>query len=211
MIYHCDQGSEEWLALRCGRITASRVADVIARLKKGGESQKRADYRLDIIAERLTGVSEPIKFNSPEMRWGSEWEPVARGAYEVATGVMVDRVGFITHASMDYFGCSPDALVEAMGGVELKCPKTTTHLEWLEAGVIPEEHVPQCAANLACSPEREWWDFVSYDPRLNDEAMRLFRVRMHRDDEAIAKIEAEVAAFHEEIEAAIDRLRSIAA
>jgi dihydrofolate reductase len=117
---------------------------------------------------------------------------------------MVDTVGFVLHPTFDYAGSSPDGLVGDDGGLELKCPKTTTHIKWLMAGEVPEEHQAQCLWNMACCG-RAWWDFMSFDPRLPD-GMKIFIVRMDRDDARIAAIEAEVAKFNDEIEAAIKQL-----
>jgi len=202
----CVQGSAEWLEVRRGKITASRIADVLAVLKKGGEGAGRRNYRIEQIAERLSGRSED-HYVSPEMEWGSEFEPIARSAYEIATESMVDTVGFVLHPTFDFAGASPDGLVGKDGGLELKCPKTTTHIKWLMAGVVPEEHQDQCLWNMACC-QRQWWDFMSYDPRL-PEGLRVFMVRMPRDDERIAEIESEVEKFNGEIEAAIESLGGI--
>jgi len=199
----CTQGSAEWLDIHRGKITASRIADVLAVLKKGGEGADRRNYRIEQIAERLTGRSED-HYVSPEMEWGTEFEPVARSAYEIATNSIVDTVGFVLHPTFDYAGSSPDGLVNEDGGLELKCPKTTTHIKWLDEGIVPEEHQAQCLWNMACC-ERNWWDFMSFDPRMPAGA-RVFIVRMLRDDERIAAMEAEVLKFNGEVEAVIERL-----
>lgn len=202
-IVECEQGTAQWLDIRRGKITASRIADVLAVLKKGGEGADRRNYRIEQIAERLSGRSED-HYVSPEMEWGSELEPIARSAYEIATESMVDTVGFVLHPVFDYAGASPDGLVGTDGGLELKCPKTTTHIKWLMAGTVPEEHQAQCLWNMACC-ERSWWDFMSYDPRL-PEGMKVFIVRMERDESRIEAIESLVARFNDEVEAAIDQL-----
>jgi hypothetical protein len=172
-------------------------------LKKGGEGADRRNYRIEQIAERLSGRSED-HYVSPEMEWGSEFEPIARSAYEIATESMVDTVGFVLHPTFDFAGSSPDGLVGKDGGIELKCPKTTTHLKWLMAGEVPEEHQAQCLWNMVCC-ERSWWDFMSFDPRL-PEGLKVFIVRMERDEEKIVAIEADVARFNDEVEAAIAQL-----
>lgn len=199
----CTQGSAEWLDIRRGKITASRISSVLAVLKKGGEGADRRNYRIEQIAERLSGRSED-HYVSPEMEWGTEFEPIARSAYEIATESMVDTVGFVLHPTFDYAGSSPDGLVGDDGGLELKCPKTTTHIKWLMDGKVPEEHQAQCLWNMACC-ERKWWDFMSFDPRLPD-GLKIFIARMERDDERIAAIESEVVRFNDEVEAAIAQL-----
>jgi len=202
----CDQGSAEWLQARCGRITASRLTDVMAYLKSGkGEMKARADYRMDLVAERLTGLTEPY-YVSPEMKWGTKHELMARALYEVATGADVEQIGFAIHPSHDFAGASPDGLVDADGGLEIKCPKTTTHLAYMMAGVVPEDYIPQMMWNMVCC-EREWWDFVSYDPRLEDAGMHLFCVRLAYDQKIIDGMAAEVRKFNDEVNAVIDGLQ----
>lgn len=197
------QGSHEWKQLRCGRITASRAADVIATTKKG-EAAARRDYRTQILVERLTGI--PVEqYLTQEMIFGREQEPFARAAYEVHEGIFVDQVGFVVHPLMPYFGCSPDGLVGEKGMLQIKCPNTTTHLAWLMAGTIPVEHVPQMLAELACNPEREWIDFCSFDPRL-PEHLQLFIRRYHRDAGLICSLEKEVAHFNDECGQVLERL-----
>jgi putative phage-type endonuclease len=199
----CEQGSAQWLAVRSGRITASRICDVMAVLKRGGESADRRNYRMALVAERLTGQSEQ-HYVSPEMLWGTEQEQFARTAYELQNEVMTDQVGFVLHPTLDYSGASPDSLVGDLGGLELKCPKTTTHLAYMMAGQVPEEYQHQMQWNMACA-DREWWDFASYDPRL-PEGLRLFKARLPRDEGHIAEITEEVIRLNSEVEEILRRL-----
>jgi len=203
-VIKCKQGTAEWLDARRGKITASRIADVMDFLKKGGEGASRRNYRIELMAERLTGRSED-HYVTPEMAWGSEYESRARAAYEVATDVMVDQIGFALHPTFDFAGASPDSLVGTDGGLEIKCPKTSTHLKWMMADAVPEEHQGQMFWNMLCC-EREWWDFVSYDPRL-PKGLQIFTKRLERDDVQIAKIEEAVAAFNDEVEVALKPLQ----
>jgi hypothetical protein len=195
-IIDCEQGSALWQEVRCGLVTASRAADVIAMTKKG-EAAARRDYRTEILCEILTGVPYP-QFVTKEMIWGTEQEPFAIAAYEIQTGILVERVGFIAHGEISRFGCSPDGLVGDRGLVQVKCPTTATHLSWMLAGVVPIEHIPQLLAELSCT-ERDWVDFVSFDPRL-PEHLQLFVRRFDRDPKLIATLEAEVVHFNEEID-----------
>lgn len=204
-VIDCEQGSAQWLDARRGKITASRIAEVMDFLKKGGEGASRRNYRTELLAERLSGRGED-HYVSAEMEWGTEFEPHARAAYEIANDVMVNQIGFVLHPEFDFAGSSPDGLVGADGYVEFKCPKTTTHLKWMQAGIVPKEHQDQCLFNMRCE-ERAWADFVSYDPRLPD-GLRIFVVRMERDDERIARIDEEVARFNEEVEAVRIQLSS---
>ncbi len=191
------QGTDEWKQLRCGDITASRAADVIAMLKKGGEKAERAHYRGEIIAERLTGVPYWHRV-TPEMEWGKMQEPFARAAYELKFHVDVDQVGFVKHPRIDRFGCSPDGLVGDEGMIQIKCPTTINHVDWMRNGTVPVEHMPQMLAEMACC-ERAWCDFVSFDPRL-PEHLQLFVVRFDRNDKWIATIESEVEHFNAEVD-----------
>jgi hypothetical protein len=172
------------------------MCDLMATLKRGGEAASRRDYRAQLIAERLTGTIEERYF-SKEMQFGLEQEPFARTAYEIRTGNMVDQAGFIFHPRLDFSGASPDGLIGQDGGVELKCPKTTTHLAYMAAGTVPEEHQHQMLWNMACA-DREWWDFASFDPRL-PEKLRLFIVRMPREEARIDEIEREVLKLNSEV------------
>lgn len=192
------QGSADWLKARAGRITASRMGDLTAIPKRGtGELACRREYRMELVCERLTGrVSD--HYVSAEMQWGSGTEEEARAAYETRNGVMVDEVGLVLHPTLDYAGASPDGLVGEDGCIEIKCPKTTTHIDWLLAGVVPEEHVYQCIWVMACC-ERKWCDFISYDPRL-PQALRMFQVRMSLDPDVARLLTDSVHLFNLSIE-----------
>ena len=195
------QGSAQWIEQRIGKITGSRIKDVMAYLKSGkGEMQVRANYRMELIAEILSGRAQEHYISEP-MRWGEEQEQFARAAYEVGTGSIVDQVGFIVHPAINCAGGSPDGLIGDDGGIEIKCPETTTHIKWILEGEVPEEHRDQMMFYMACTG-RMWWDFVSFDPRL-PERFQPFKVRLERDDARIAEIEAEVVKFRGEIDAAI--------
>ena len=189
------QGSAEWFAQRAGKVTASRVADVIAKTKTGWGAS-RANYAAQLVAERLTGNVEPT-FTNAAMQWGTDKEPEAREAYEFHAGVFVDQVGMIAHPKIAMTGASPDGLVGDAGLVEIKCPNTATHIETLLSGKVPAKYVTQMAWQMACTG-RAWCDFVSFDPRM-PEHMRLFVQRVERDDTLIAALEAEVAAFLAEV------------
>jgi len=196
------QGSDEWHAARLGRVTASRVADVIARTKTG-PSASRANYMAELVAERLTGVRGET-FTNAAMQWGTDNEPEARLAYEFRHDVTVEQVGFIAHPSIEMSGASPDGLVAADGLVEIKCPNTATHIETLLTGTIPAKYVTQIEWQMACTG-RSWCDFASFDPRLPEE-MRLFVKRFDRDDKRIAEMEEQVREFLYELDTTVRRL-----
>jgi len=199
------QGTDAWRQVRVGKVTASRISDVVAKTKSG-PSASRANYMAELIAERLTG--EPSeKFTNTAMQWGTEKEPEARSSYEFYRNVTVKEVGFIHHPKIDASGASPDGLVGDDGLVEIKCPNTATHLETLLGQMVPSKYVNQMQWQMACSG-RQWCDFVSFDPRL-PEAMRLFIKRMPRDDKRIAELETEVAGFLLEIAVKLSELNSL--
>ena len=203
----CPQGSEAWLAARAGRVTASRISDVIAKIKSG-EAAAHRDYRAQLVAEILTGRPQDDSFMNAEMQWGLDQEPFARGAYEVAKNVLVDQVGFIIHPSIERAGASPDGIA-GKGGLEIKCPKTATHLQYLLSGEVPAKYHPQMLWQAACG-EFEYVDFVSYDPRLPAH-LQLFVCRLERDDKRITEITAEVNVFLREVDEIIERLNRKAA
>lgn len=203
---NAPQGTEAWLSERAGCATASRFSDVLAKIKTG-EAASRRKYRLQLVTERLTG-NPVMGYVNAAMQRGTEQEPFARAAYEAVTGVLVDQVGFVRHPDVAWCGASPDGLVEDDGLVEIKCPESTTHLEWLEAGRAPPEHVPQIQGQMWVTG-RKWCDFVSYDPRF-PERLQLFWVRVDRDDSYIATLAAEVQVFLAEVQSMHDRLMGAA-
>jgi putative phage-type endonuclease len=200
-----EQGTAEWLQMRVGIVTGSRVADVMAKLKrKDGEAATRQNYKSELVCETLTGLSVE-HFISKEMQWGMENEIFARNAYEIEVGA-IEPVGFALHARIPRFGASPDGLVGTDGLVEFKCPNTATHIDYIMAGVVPAEYHWQMLAEMACA-ERAWCDFVSFDPRL-PKKLQLFVRRFERDDARIGAMEAEIEKFLAEVDEAIAKLNS---
>jgi putative phage-type endonuclease len=200
------QGSEAWLAARIGLVTASRIADVIAKTKTG-PSMSRQGYLGELVAERLTGQSAEGGFMNDDMRRGLELEPEARMAYEIRTGRIVEEVGLVLHPTMRA-GASPDGLVDD-GLLEIKAPRTHVHIEYLLAGKPPAKYLPQMAWQCVCTG-RAWCDFASYDPKM-PEALRLFVVRYTPDAGYLRELEAEVAAFLVEVDSKVEQLSRIAA
>jgi putative phage-type endonuclease len=199
-----EQRTEEWFAARCGKVTASRVADVIAKTKTG-YSTSRQNYLADLVVERLTG-KPAATFSNAAMEWGVEQEPFARAAYECKTGVMVEQVGFIDHPTIAMSGASPDGYAED-GLIEIKCPNTATHLDYILEGKPPQKYVTQMQWQMACTG-RPWCDFVSYDPRL-PENLQLLVIRVQRDDAYIAMLETEVTKFLAELDVKLYELEKV--
>lgn len=197
-----EQGSEEWLLARCGSLGASQLNEALATTKSGwGASRENLKNR--IIAERLTGVPAET-FKNAAMEWGTAQEDAARKAYEAHTGTFVDEMGIAIHPVLKHTHASPDGLVGDDGLIEIKCPNTTTHIETLKAKKAPNKYMNQMLWQMRCT-DRQWCDFVSFDPRLPDH-LQLFVVRVERDDAAIAELEAKVTEFLTEVEREIEQL-----
>ncbi len=199
-----EQGTEAWHQLRLGKVTASRVADVIARTKTG-YGASRANYMAELIAERLTNT-QTERFSNAAMAWGTDQEDNARQLYAFKFDVEVETVGFVPHPKITMSGASPDGHVAADGSVEIKAPNTATHIDTLISGEIPGKYQTQMLWQMACSG-RAWCDFVSFDPRLPAH-MRLFVKRLHRDDIRIADMEKEVSTFLAELDAKLAALEA---
>ena len=197
-----EQGTPEWFAARLGNVTASRVADVIAKTKSG-YSASRDNYMAQLICERMTNtVAE--SFSSAAMQWGTETEPLARAAYESYADVLVDQIGYVPHPVINRAGASPDGLVGADGLLEIKCPNTATHIETLLSEKVPSKYITQMQWQMACTG-RQWCDFVSFDPRLPD-GLQLFVSRVEAYSEYITTLEHEVEIFLIELDNKIFKL-----
>jgi len=201
-----EQGSVEWLMSRVGFCTASRFKDVMDFTKAGKPGAKRTAYMWELVTERLTG--KPCQhFESTAMMHGTENEPLARMEYEARTGNMVNEVGFIHHPEIAMCGGSPDGLVDDDGGTEFKCPfNSTNHLNCFLSG-MPEDHIPQ-VQGLMMITGRQWWDFGSFDPRINGR-LGMYIQRIPRDEEYIAKLQAGITTFLAEVDAIHAKLATL--
>lgn len=196
------QGSPEWFAARCGKVTASRVADVIGKTKTGWGAG-RANYAAELVCERLTKCPA-ASFTNAAMQWGTDTEPKARSAYAIKQDVDVFEVGFVDHPEIAMSGASPDGYVLETGLLEIKCPNTATHLETMLSGTVPAKYITQMQWQMACAG-KEWCDFASFDPRL-PEHLQLFITRVPRDVSMILDLETEVTAFLAEIDDTLAKL-----
>ena len=199
------QGSDEWFALRLGKVTASRVADVIAKTKSG-YSTSRENYCVELALERLTGARQE-SFSNAAMVWGTDNEPLARAAYEARTGAIVDEVGMISHPFIEMAGASPDGLVDAFGLVEIKCPQSATHAKTLLSKKPEGKYITQMLWQMACCDSR-WCDFVSFDPRFPAH-LQLFVTRIEQDRETIEALEREVVVFLSEVDQMVEKLNNM--
>jgi len=200
-----EQRTTEWFAQRCGHLTASRIADMMARTQKGWGAS-RANYAAQLIAERLTGVAES-GFTSAAMQHGIDTEAAARAAYGFMQDVEVIEAPFVLHPRLAWSGASPDGFVGDTGLVEIKCPNTATHITTLRGGEIPDKYIKQMQWQMACTG-RNWCDFVSFDPRMPVE-MQLHIQRVDRDNDLIAEIESAAIGFLDEIAAKVAELEAI--
>lgn len=197
------QRTEEWYRQRLGKLTGSRVADMLARTKSGW-STSRANYLAELVLERITGKRADA-YVSPAMQRGTDLEESARIAYEFRTNATIEPVGFVDHPTVPMSGASPDGLIGDDGLVEFKCPNSATHMDTLSAGTVPDKYVLQIQWQMACTG-RAWCDFVSFDPRF-PEAMTLFIQRVERDDKRIAEIENQAVLFLNDVEAQVRLLK----
>ena len=201
-----EQRTDAWFEARIGKFTASSIADLMATTKSGPSASRR-NLIMKVLCERLTGQSQEDYANGA-MQWGIETEALAREAYSALTGELVDEVGFITHPKLECFGASPDGLI-GHKMVEIKCPNTGTHIEYLTERRIPGKYQLQMLAQMSCTGASHC-DFVSFDPRL-PERLQLCVIPFQRDDNRIAEIESEVIKADAEVSAMIERLMNGAA
>jgi putative phage-type endonuclease len=205
MIELMEQGSDAWFNIRIGKVTASRVADVLAKTKTG-YSTTRDNYMAQLVCERLTG-QKGESFTNAAIQHGIETEAYARAAYEARYDVLVDEVGFVSHPTIEMSGASPDGLVGDDGLIEIKCPNTATHIETLLSESVPNKYYTQMQFQIACTG-RKWCDFVSFDNRLPTE-LQMFVKRVPRDDMYIKLIEDEIVKFLAELDTKINQLMKV--
>ena len=196
------QGSEAWFAERLGKVTASRIAELMAKTKTG-YSASRANYLAELALERLTGVPTQ-SFTTAAMQHGIDTEPQARAVYQFIKNVEVQEVGFIPHPVIADAGCSPDGLVGDDGVLEIKAPQPAAHLDTLLNESIPDKYQKQIMWQLACSG-RAWADYVSFSPAF-PASMQMWTARVRRDPVLIKELETEVRAFLKELEQKVERL-----
>lgn len=215
-----EQGTAEWHAQRLGKVTASKLADAIAKTRSGWGAS-RGNYMTALMIERLTGRPTDF-FSSAAMQWGSDQEASARALYEQVTLNEVEEVGFIDHPDIDMTGASPDGLVGDDGMIEIKCPNSATHAQFVIDRKIPDKYMKQMQWQMECTG-RAWCDFVSYDPRFHPDfdadnplaplysKKTLVIVRVERDEELLAQLRSDVSEFLDELSALIESFERQAA
>jgi putative phage-type endonuclease len=202
-----EQRSDNWHKARLGKLTASRVSDAISMLKTGAEAEKRINYRLELASERLTGRRTEM-FENHFMRWGTEYEPMARLVYAQRVGEIVSEIGFVDHPELDWAGASPDGLIDDDGLIEIKCPSSQTHITYLTERKIPTKYQNQMAWQLICT-QRKWCDFVSFDPRMPDE-LQLMIVRYEPSADELRELESKARDFLQTVDDLMNKLEQTA-
>lgn len=196
-----EQRSPEWFQQRYGNASASRIKDVIAKTKSG-YSASRENYLTELVLERFGVFSEP--YTSKAMEWGNEQEPFARAKHEIEQKIIVEECGYILHPTIEKSGASPDGLIGNNGVLEIKCPDTKTHFEYLLAEKVPTAYMPQMAWQIICTG-REWADFVSYDPRAPI-GLDYFYIRYIPEPSYLEMLQQEVTEFLKEVDAKFKQL-----
>ena len=199
------QGTDEWHLMRLGKVTGSRVAELMAKTKSG-ESSSRKNYMMELLCQRLTGKRVEL-FATQAMQRGTDLEPIARSCYEAATGIMVREASFVFHSTIMPFGASPDGFVGDDGLLEIKCPNTAQHVEFLTNRKPDGKYIWQMHAQMACTG-RMWCDFVSFDDRMPD-ALQYACVRVNADKEKLVELEKEVVRFLEELDSLESKMKNL--
>jgi len=193
MTQDITQRTSEWFEARCGSLGASQIADAIATSKDSKTPGATSiNLRAKLVVERLTGIQED-GFKNAAMQWGIDQEDAARMAYEAITGDFVTETGLHKHPAIEGSHASPDGLVSTDGLIEIKCPNSATHIETIKSAKIPTKYLYQMQWQMRCA-DRDWCDFVSYDPRMPD-GLRIWMKRIERDDAKIAELEEKVSVF----------------
>lgn len=196
-----EQGTEEWHALRLGRVTASQIVNVMMKPDTAGYQ----NYRAQLVCERLTGRATET-YKSAAMQNGTDTEPQARAMYTLTTGNPVHQVSFVDHPEIAMSGCSPDGLILDIGLIEVKCPQPTEHIRTVLGGTIKRPYALQMQWQMACT-HRGWCDFVSFCPDLPDE-LALHIERVEADHDMIRDMEKAVTAFLAEVDRMTDQLQA---
>ncbi|PIT69771.1 lambda exonuclease family protein [Bartonella tribocorum] len=206
-----EQRTAEWFQARLGKVTASNIYNVISKTAKGTPTSKYEDYKIKLITERLIGEANPY-YETEDMRWGIEHEEDALREYAFIYDTEVTRCGFIQHPTIQMAGASPDGLIDKDGLIEIKCPRSTTHMRFFINNEIKPEYLAQMQFQMACT-ERKWCDFISYDPRFAGDSshLRMKIKRIHRDEKQIEQINQAVENFLAEIEQEIIKISTKAA
>jgi len=208
IIHYVDQGTLAWLTLRKGKITSSRVSDIMSTGRGGQPSKTRLSYMYELIANTLS--LDPIEGPTTyAMQIGREREDDARSYYQLLSSGNVQRVGYVEHGDINCFGCSPDGLIGDDGGLEIKCPLPHTAVRYLDGMDIPKSYYYQIQSSLLIT-QREWWDFVVYCPEFKHSGpdATLSRRRIYPDIAMQNDILVEVKEFCKEMQEKINHIKT---
>lgn len=200
-----EQRTDEWFKARLGKVTASKISDVLAKIRTG-EAAVRRNYKMQLATERLTGQKTDSYINQA-MQDGIDREDTAREIFEIVRDIKVEQVGFIDHPTIKMAGASPDGLLPDNGVLEIKCPVETTHTTNLLERKLPSRYVSQVQWQMACTGA-EYANFVSYNPNFEPK-LQLIYLDVERDDEYIEMLEEEVSTFLTEVDDIINILREL--
>lgn len=195
-VLNLEQGTDEWFNARKGVATASSFSKIVTPAR--GDRAKSKEYMYELIAEKLGATEE--NFSNGWTDRGNELEDMARSTFEFTTDLEVQEVGMIK-TDCGQIGCSPDGLIGEDGGLEIKCPKASTHVKYLLEGVLPNEYKTQVMGSLMVS-ERDYWYFMSYHPEIEP-----FILKVERDEEFISKMRGHIEGFIEDMNKAIEGIR----
>lgn len=205
ILIECDQGSPEWFAARAGVITASKFADAVGRLKNGSPSQASKDYAYKVAVEIIFGETTEDTYQTFEMRRGTELEPMARMAYERATGRLAEESGLVLTEDRR-FGYSTDGFVDADGMIEIKCPNSARKIVEIWEGSDLSEYMHQIQGGMWITG-RKWCDFIMYAPQLAPVGKQLYVDRIERDDDFIEQMEIELMQFKAHVDNHVENLK----
>lgn len=199
MIIHAvEQGTFEWHQLRLGRVTSTNFKKAI--------SDSYLELIDELIAEEETGMSDDIDFISPDMQRGIDYEPLAARQYEQMKGVKCDQVGFITSTEYPFLGVSPDRCIGKEGVLEIKCPKSKTHIRYIRMNKVPSDYFSQCLVHFIVNTDLEWVDFMSYDPRVERKPVFLYRTERGDIEKEIESATKRLDRFAKKLSELKDRL-----
>lgn len=204
----CEQRSDVWYAARLGKLTGSVACDMMAKIKTG-EAAARRHLRTRLALERLTKRSQESAFIGAAMQWGIDHEPQAIAEYEARTGTILEPVGFCDVPEL-WTGCSLDSFVsDGSGIVEVKCPESATHLEYLRTKRIPTDYYWQCLHNVWITGV-EFCDFVSFDPRF-EERLQFISMRFIPTAQELQAYDASARQFLAEVAVEVQSIKELAA
>lgn len=196
-ILNLEQNTEEWFQARRGIPTASSFSKIVTPAK-GERSLSSKTYMYELIAEKLGATND--SFSNSWTERGHELEDMARSTFEFLHDLEVKQVGMIK-TDDGLIGCSPDGLIGEDGGLEIKCPKSSTHVKYMLEGVLPREYKTQVQGSLMVS-ERKYWYFMSYHPELDP-----FIIKVERDEEFISKMRSHIDDFNREMQKKLKELQ----